>query len=142
MDSQNFKPIVSISAVECTESQVINLVAVSQTGVRFYLSTASLSNSNPNQRPYTLTLAHVRLPPGFSAAMTTQPRNVRMSNYRDRNLLLLTSIQERDVIWCLSSDLFPFTSVLMEAYTTLSLDGPALALAEVIFYCESMKQFR
>lgn len=31
----------------------------------------------------------------------------------------------------MSSDLFPFSSSLMEAYNTVSLDGPALALAEV-----------
>lgn len=132
LDSQNFKPIIGITAVEISESHLVNAVAVSQTGVRFYLSTTSLSNTNPNQRPYTLTLAHVRLPPGYSATMTTQPRNVRMSDYRDRNLILLTSVQDRDILWCLSSDLYPFGSILMEAYTTLPLDGPALAIAEVM----------
>lgn len=132
MDSQNFRPIISISAVEASDSGNINLVAVSQTGVRFYLSVVSISNQQPNQRPYTLTLLHVRLPPGYSANITVRPRAVHMSNYRDRNCVLISTVKEKDVLWCLSSDLFPFSSSLMEAYTTINLDGPVLAVAEVV----------
>ncbi|XP_066259213.1 nuclear pore complex protein Nup155 [Euwallacea similis] len=131
LDSQNFRPIVSLSPVESAESGNINLVAVTQTGVRFYLSVVGLSNQLPNQRPYTLTLAHVRLPPGYSANVTVRPRNVHLSHYRDRNLVLISNIKDKDVLWCMSSDLFPFSPTLMEAYTTINLDGPALALSEV-----------
>lgn len=131
LDSQNFRPIVSISAVESYESANINLVAVSQTGVRFYLSVVSLSNLQPNQRPYMLSLMHVRLPPGYSANITVRPRSVHTANYRDRNLVLISTVNEKDVIWCMSSDLFPFTQSLMEAYTAINLDGPALAISEV-----------
>ncbi|XP_030758957.1 nuclear pore complex protein Nup154 [Sitophilus oryzae] len=131
LDSQNFRPIISISPIESYESANLNLVAVTQTGVRFYLSVVGLSNQQPNQRPYTLTLAHVRLPPGYSANVTVRPRSVHMSHYRDRNLILISNVKDKDVLWCLSSDLFPFSQSLMEAYTTVNLDGPALALAEV-----------
>ena len=131
LDSQNFRPIVSISAVEASESSHIYLIAVTQTGVRFYLTTHTLVNTPPNQRPYTLFLLHVRLPPGYSANITVRPRAVHIAHYRDRNLLLLSTVNEKDVLWCISSDLFPFSQNLMEAHTTLSLDGPALALAEV-----------
>lgn len=117
--------------MESYESANINLIAVSQTGVRFYLSVVSLSNLQPNQRPYTLTLMHVRLPPGYSANITVRPRSVHIANYRDRNLVLISTVNEKDVIWCMSSDLFPFTQSLMEAYTAISLDGPALAISEV-----------
>lgn len=123
---------MSISAVEAYESGNINLVAVSQTGVRFYMSVVSLSNLQPNQRPYTLTLLHVRLPPGYSANVTVRPRAVHMSHYRDRNIVLISTVNEKDVLWCISSDLFPFSQTLMEAYNTVGLDGPALAIAEVI----------
>ncbi|EEZ97868.2 nuclear pore complex protein Nup154 [Tribolium castaneum] len=131
LDSQNFRPIVSISAVEASESHQIYLVAVTQTGVRFYLTTHTLVNVPPNQRPYTLYLLHVRLPPGYSANITIRPRAVHIAHHSDRNLLLLSTVNEKDVLWCVSSDLFPFSQNLMEAYTTISLDGPALALAEV-----------
>ncbi|ENN82825.1 hypothetical protein YQE_00808, partial [Dendroctonus ponderosae] len=123
LDSQNFRPVISISPVESYESGNLNLVAITQTGVRFYLSVVGLSNQQPNQRPYTLTLVHVRLPPGYSANVTVRPRN--------RNLVLISNVKDKDVLWCMSSDLFPFSSSLMEAYNTISLDGPALALAEV-----------
>ncbi|CAH1175574.1 unnamed protein product [Phaedon cochleariae] len=131
LDSQNFRPIVSISALESSESVNLNLVAVSQTGVRFYLSVVSLTNFQPNQRPYTLTLVHVRLPPGYSANIVVRPRAVHVSHYRDRNLVLISTVNEKDVLWCMSSDLFPFSQTLMEAYTYVNLDGPALAIAEI-----------
>lgn len=131
MDSQNFRPIVSISAVEASDSIYINLVAVTQTGVRFYLTTVSLSNLLPNQRPYTLTLVHVRLPPGYSANMTTRPRMVHMANYSEQNLIMLSTVNDKESLWCISSDLFPFNNMLVEAYTSITLDGPALALDEV-----------
>ncbi|XP_072403168.1 nuclear pore complex protein Nup154 [Diabrotica undecimpunctata] len=131
LDSQNFRPIVSISAIEATESANLNLVAVSQTGVRFYLTVVSLSNMQPNQRPYTLTLAHVRLPPGYSANITVRPRAVHVSHYSDRNLVLISTVNDKDVLWCMSSDMFPFGQTLMEAYSVVNLDGPALAISEV-----------
>lgn len=134
LDSQNFRPIVSISAIEASESANLNLVAVSQTGVRFYLTVVSLSNQQPNQRPYTLTLAHVRLPPGYSANITVRPRSVHVSHYRDRNLVLISTVNEKDVLWCMSSDLFPFSQTLMEAYSAVNLDGPALAISEVLIF--------
>lgn len=82
LDSQNFRPIISISPLESYESGNLNLVAITQTGVRFYLSVVGLSNQQPNQRPYTLTLVHVRLPPGYSANVTVRPRSVHMAHYR------------------------------------------------------------
>lgn len=117
--------------MEAKESSNINLVAVTQTGVRFYLSTSSLGNVQPNQRPYTLALQHVRLPPGYSANVTVRPRFVHMSDYRDRNLILISTVDDKDVLWCISSDLFPFNNSLTEAYTTIPMDGPTLAFAEV-----------
>lgn len=132
MDSSNFRPIVSISAVEAYESANTNVIAVTQTGARFYLSTSSLTNVQPNQRPYTLALQHVRLPPGYSANVTIRPRMVHTSHYRDRNLILISTVDDKDILWCMSSDLFPFNNALTEAYTTIPLDGPALAFAEVI----------
>nr|XP_022900276.1 nuclear pore complex protein Nup155 [Onthophagus taurus]XP_022900277.1 nuclear pore complex protein Nup155 [Onthophagus taurus] len=130
LDSQNFRPIISISPVELSESSQINLVAISQSGTRFYLTTTGKAQQ-PSIRPYCLTLSHVRLPPGFSANMTTRPRNVHMGHYKSRNLILLSSVTENDTLWCISSDLFPFSPSLMEVHTTVSLDGPALAVAEV-----------
>lgn len=56
---------------------------------------------------------------------------VHMSHYRDRNLILISTVDDKDVLWCMSSDLFPFSNTLTEAYTTVPLDGPTLAFAEV-----------
>lgn len=131
LESQNFKPIISISPVEFSESPHINLVAISQTGVRFYLSTTSISNTQTSHRPYTLTLVHVRLPPGYSATMSVQPRMVHHADYRDKSLVMVTSVNEKEVMWCLSSDMFPFSNMLMECYNTVNLDGPVQAMAEI-----------
>ncbi|KAK9883024.1 hypothetical protein WA026_001236 [Henosepilachna vigintioctopunctata] len=131
LDSQNFRPIVSISAVESTESQFTNLVAITQTGVRLYFSTSSLSNPQPNQRPYTLSLQHVRLPPGYSANITVRPRMVHAGNYRDRNCILVSTVNEMDVLWCISGDMFSFSHTMMEAYTSLKLGASAICISEV-----------
>lgn len=38
---------------------------------------------------------------------------------------------ERNILWCLSSDPFPFHPHLVEAQSIMPLDGPAWALAEI-----------
>lgn len=38
LEANNFKPVISISAVEESESDHLNLVAVTQTGARLYFS--------------------------------------------------------------------------------------------------------
>ncbi|CAG9765140.1 unnamed protein product [Ceutorhynchus assimilis] len=131
LDSGAFRPIVSIAPIEAYESTNLNLVAITKSGVRFYFTVTGLSYQQPNARPYALTLAHVRLPPGFSANITVRPRDVHIGYYRDRNAILLTTVNHKDVLWCLSSDLFPFSYNLKEAYTTINLDAPALAMAEI-----------
>lgn len=95
------------------------------------MTTHSLINTPQNPRPYTLFVLHVRLPPGFSANITIRPRAVHMAYHRDRNLILISNVNEKDVLWCVSSDLFPFSTNLMEAYTIIDLDEPVLAVAEV-----------
>lgn len=39
LESNNFKPVIAISAVDKSESENLNLVAVTQAGTRFYFST-------------------------------------------------------------------------------------------------------
>lgn len=81
LDSNNFRPLVSISAIAESESIHLNLVAVAATGTRFYLSCSSITN--PSSRPHCLQLIHVRLPPGYAAnAPVSRPRKVQMAHYR------------------------------------------------------------
>jgi nuclear pore complex protein Nup155 len=81
LDGSNFRPLVSVCAIEADESPHLNLVAVTQTGVRLYFTTGSVTNVSV--RPYTLQLMHVRLPPGFAAnAPSSRPTRVRMAHYK------------------------------------------------------------
>ena len=81
LDGSNFRPIVSVCAIEAGESQHLNLVAVTQTGVRLYFTTSSITNVT--SRPYTLQLMHVRLPPGYAAnAPSHRPNRVHMAHYK------------------------------------------------------------
>lgn len=110
----------------------MHLVAITQSGVRLYFTTYTQSQINlPSPRPTTLALLHVRLPPGYSAGAHYRPRAIHMANYRERTVVMVSSVAEKETLWCLSSDLFPFCPSLMEATTTIDLDGPVLALAEV-----------
>lgn len=96
------------------------------------MSTSNISNMQANNRAYTLALVHVRLPPGYSASMSVQPRMVHYADYRDRSTVLITTVNDKEVMWCLSSDMFSFNNTLMECYNTVNLDGPVQAIAEVI----------
>jgi len=48
------------------------------------------------------------------------------------NLLLVTAPgSDRDILWCLSSDPYPFHRYLVEMQTVVPLDGTVWAMAEV-----------
>ncbi|KAF9410958.1 hypothetical protein HW555_010090, partial [Spodoptera exigua] len=132
LEPNNFKPVVAISAVEESESDHLNLVAVTQTGARLYFSTGS-SDATPggSQRPQYLTLLHVRLPPGFTPnSSVLKPKQVHSAVYENGSLVMVCSAGgggEAETLWCLSRVLAS-TSTFSESHTLLALDGPAWAL--------------
>lgn len=125
-DSSDFRPIVSIQAIEASESAHVGLVAVTESGARLYFTTGQ-------PRPSTLQLIHVRLPPGFVAnAPATRPSKVHKALYTAGNLLLVTSPGgTSDKVWCLSGDAFPLQHGLSEAQSTVSLSGQVWAADEI-----------
>ncbi|CAG9783700.1 unnamed protein product [Diatraea saccharalis] len=131
LEPNNFKPVVAISAVDESESEHLNLVAVTQTGARLYFSTGSGdANQGCHQRPQYLTLLHVRLPPGFTPnASVLRPKQVHSAVYENGSLVMVCSAGgggEAETLWCLSRVL-PGPG-FSEAHTILALDGPAWAL--------------
>ena len=66
-----------------SESSHLGLVAVTACGVRFYFGSAM--GVSGNQRPTTLALQHIRLPPGFTAshAAIGRPSKVHISYYNN-----------------------------------------------------------
>ncbi|KAL0842019.1 hypothetical protein ABMA28_014235 [Loxostege sticticalis] len=131
LEPSNFKPVVAISAVDESESEHLNLVAVTQTGARLYFSTGSGdANQGGPQRPQYLTLLHVRLPPGFTPnASVLRPKQVHSAVYENGSLVMVCSAGgggEAESLWCLSRVL-PGAG-FSEAHTLLALDGPAWAL--------------
>lgn len=132
IDQINFKPIVSISAVEETESIHVNLIAVTKAGVRLYFTTTSIAS--PEQRPYTLTLLHVRLPPGFTASSTSlRPTSVHTSNYKRGTLLMISSqLEDKDLLWSINNDSFAFYNELMELFTVTHLNSKIWKMAEEV----------
>ncbi|KAL0121289.1 hypothetical protein PUN28_008744 [Cardiocondyla obscurior] len=130
LDSNNFRPLVSISAIMESESVHLNLVVVAATGTRFYFSCTSITN--PSSRPQGLQLIHVRLPPGYAAnAPVMRPRKVQMAYYRKGTLFLVCG-GDTETAWCLSNDAYPFTNYLAETQSILPLDSPAWAMEEII----------
>ncbi|XP_019645345.1 PREDICTED: nuclear pore complex protein Nup155-like isoform X1 [Branchiostoma belcheri] len=131
IDRSNFKSIVHISAVPNTDSTNIHLVAVTQTGVRLYFTTSYFNQ--PQARPSLLALVHVRLPPGFTATAAPQrPTNIHSAFYGKGSTLLASSqAEDSDMLWCLSTDTFPFQIPLMETQITLGIDGRTWVLTEV-----------
>ncbi|KAG9437559.1 nuclear pore complex protein [Apis mellifera carnica] len=130
LDSNNFRPLVSISAITESESVHLNLVVIAATGTRFYCSCTSVSN--PTCRPQGLQLIHVRLPPGYAANATVmRPRKVQMAHYRKGTLILVCG-GDTETVLCLSNDAYPFTNYLAETQSPLSLDSPFWTMAEIL----------
>ncbi|KAH9491335.1 hypothetical protein DERF_016063 [Dermatophagoides farinae] len=130
IDEMNFKSIVSINSMEECESIYINLVAVTKTGVRLYFTTTSLNT--PEQRPFGLTLLHIRLPPGFAASCGQhRPTAVQQTHYKKGNFIFISyQTDNKDTLWTLSSDSFAFRNELSELYTIIPLKTRIWSMAE------------
>ena len=129
IDDVNFKSIVSINAVEEPESLYINLVAVTKTGVRLYFTTTS--RSSPEQRPFCLTLMHIRLPPGFAASsISHRPSSVHISYYKKGNFIFISSFDNKDTLWALSNDSFAFNNEMSELYSIIPLNHKIWSMSE------------
>uniref|UniRef100_A0A0B7BCT5 Nucleoporin Nup133/Nup155-like N-terminal domain-containing protein n=1 Tax=Arion vulgaris TaxID=1028688 RepID=A0A0B7BCT5_9EUPU len=131
IEVSNFNSIVYIAAVTQRESEIVHLVAVTDTGVRLYFTTVNFKQAGT--RPSTLSLIHVRLPPGFSATSTPQKPSKVHTAYHSRGTLLLVSSQneDNDLMWAMSPDSFPFSKQMMELHTTIPIDGRTWALEEI-----------
>ncbi|XP_053153166.1 nuclear pore complex protein Nup155 [Hemicordylus capensis] len=131
IDRSVFKPIVQIAVIESSESIDCQLLAVTHAGVRMYFSTCPFKYAFA--RPSTLTLVHIRLPPGFSAASNVEkPSKVHRALYSKGVLLMAASENEdNDILWCINHDAFPFKRPMMETQTTTSVDGHSWALSAI-----------
>ncbi|GAB1299230.1 Nuclear pore complex protein Nup155 [Apodemus speciosus] len=131
IDRSVFKPIVQIAVIENSESLDCQLLAVTHAGVRLYFSTCPFRQ--PLARPNTLTLLHVRLPPGFSASSTVEkPSKVHKALY-SKGILLMTASEneDNDILWCVNHDTFPFQKPMMETQMTTRVDGHSWALSAI-----------
>ncbi|KAG7264496.1 hypothetical protein CRUP_020634 [Coryphaenoides rupestris] len=120
IDRSVFKPIVQISLSR----------------VRLYFCTAPFAlppQKTAAQRPCTLALVHVRLPPGFSASSVLQkPAKVHKALYSKGVLLMAASeTEDHDHLWCINHDSFPFKKPLMEAQMMSDVDGHSWALSAI-----------
>ncbi|XP_066473036.1 nuclear pore complex protein Nup155 isoform X2 [Tiliqua scincoides] len=131
IDRSVFRPIIQISVIENSESIDCQLLAVTHAGVRMYFSTCQFKH--PFARPSTLTLVHIRLPPGFSASSNVEkPSKVHRALYSKGVLLMAASENEdNDILWCINHDSFPFQKPMMETQTTTAIDGHSWALSAI-----------
>nr|KAF6441700.1 nucleoporin 155 [Rousettus aegyptiacus] len=131
IDRSVFKPIVQIAVIENSESLDCQLLAVTHVGIRLYFSTCPFRQ--PLARPNTLTLVHVRLPPGFSASSTVEkPSKVHKALYSKGILLMAASENEdNDILWCVNHDTFPFQKPMMETQMMTRVDGHSWALSAI-----------
>lgn len=137
IDEVNFNSIVSINAIEESESIHVNLVAVTKTGVRLYFTTTSLAS--PEHRPFTLNLVHIRLPPGFAASSVShRPCSVHLSNYKKGNFIFISSYDNKDTLWALSSDSFAFHNDLIELYSIIPLNNKIWTMNEEVKFVKYM----
>lgn len=138
VDDTVFKPVTAICVLTRDDCPNMHLIAITQSGVRFYFTTTHLQ-IGPNQlpmelqKPQGLYLLHVRMPPGYTTNATVgKPKNVHSAFYSQGSVLMISnSQQDKDALWSLSSEPFPLRPYLAESTTILPLDGQVWALAEV-----------
>lgn len=128
IDTSNFKPIVGIKVLNRFESETIHLVALTQAGVRLYFSASG------GDRPTSLDLVHVRLPPGFTPSSAMQRPNSVSNIYHKDDTFIMTSAQadNKDILWILSNDFYVYEDQMMEAFSVTSLDGRVWCIAEEV----------
>lgn len=145
IDTTVFKPVTALCALTKSDSNNLHLLAITQSGVRFYFATIPLptptqqhqqSQQIPTQsslRPQGLYLLHVRLPPGYTPNATVgKPKRVTCAYYSEGTILMASnSQQENDLLWSLSSEPFPFKQFLAESSTVMPLDGQVWAIAAI-----------
>lgn len=132
MDQSLFKPIVHMAIIPMSDSSTLHLMAVTQAGVRFYFTTTP---NGIHGRPSLLAMVHVRLPPGHSPSSTIPKlgSTVHQSFYRRGTLLLSSSMMEdRDQLWIMDPDMFPFQPTVIESVISRPLEGHTWAIAEAI----------
>ena len=105
---------------------------MTKAGVRLYFTTTAIGSQE--LRPFTLTLLHVRLPPGFTASSPPhRPTAVHISHFKRGTLLMISSQMEtKDVLWTISNDSFAFNSDLMELFSVTQLNSKIWKMAEEI----------
>lgn len=128
IDTTNFKPIVGITALNKAECPNTHLIAVTENGVRLYFSASS------TDRPTSLDLIHVRLPPGFTPSSAIQrPKLVGNIHYRDNTFIMTSSQTEnKDFLWVAANDAHVYEDQMMESFSVTSLGGRVWCIAEEI----------
>lgn len=129
LDSSNFKPLVSICPIKKSESASLALLGVTSSGVRLYFS---INAASLGGRYSSLSLAHIRMPPGFAPNGPPQrPLNVHLANLARGNVQMCMSQNDSiDVVWSISPDTFGITTSLQETTITTAIEGRVWALEE------------
>jgi nuclear pore complex protein Nup155 len=131
-DKSLVQSLVCLSVLPRSESSTLHLLAITTAGLRLYFTTTP---NGEEGRPSLLALVHVRLPPGFSpssAALRPGP-SIHQAFYGKGTLLLSASqTEEKDTLWMVDSDLFPFQTSCIETHVNLPLDGRTWAISETV----------
>ncbi|XP_055597782.1 nuclear pore complex protein Nup154 [Uranotaenia lowii] len=146
-----FKPVAALCPLSLEDSPQFHLIAITQSGVRFYFSTVPVlfgiqqqqlqqqqsqqqaGFPHYEQRPQGLYLLHVRLPPGYTPNTNVgKPKQIHSAYYSHGSLLMVSTPQpDQDLLWSLSSEPFPSRQNLVESSTVMTMDGQVWAIAEV-----------
>jgi nuclear pore complex protein Nup155 len=145
VDASIFKPVTDICILDPNENNTFFLVAITESGVRLYFGDFNMfyQPQNDNRRMPSLSLQHIRLPPGYTLnSIHGKPRSVHSTFHSSGTFLMISSAQpSEDILWSLSSSPFLYTqlsstanamqSLLAESSSICTLDGHVWAIAEI-----------
>lgn len=142
-DKHLFAPIVSIAAITKTESRHLNLLAVTQFGIRLYFSLNAFDNAialspsdailQSQQAPSFFQLVHVRIPPSIELSSQNRTGPVRTAFYKSGLSLMVSQADDlTDSVLLLDRDLFILHNHMKESKAVFQLDGRIRLADEIV----------
>jgi nuclear pore complex protein Nup155 len=129
-DKHIFMPIVHISSITKTESANLNLLAITQFGIRLYFSL------NPFDRvddaPTTIQLVHVRLAPNIDLGVQNRAGPITTAFSRNGITLMMSKRDEKnDTVLLLNNDLYLLHNQFKESKSIFDIDGRIWCMDEI-----------
>ncbi|OAF66956.1 hypothetical protein A3Q56_05313 [Intoshia linei] len=144
LDRTKISTLIHISPILATESCVLTLVAVSNSGFRLYFTIYDIIEGIPRDNVSQLSLIHLRFPPGYNIENSEQrPTTIKKAFYSAGTLVMISSVSENnDIVWVVSSN---YSNINSKSFTettdVMKFNGGILSISDRIISISTPESF-